>query len=88
VYYFGSEQGPMSSSCEDGNEPFELSSIADRHFLIILRPQKEVQMTMHMAAFQASFFLRIVALPTSPVWCKSSSLSARRRRRLSLETFL
>jgi hypothetical protein len=64
----------MSSSCEDGNEPSELSSIADRHFLIILRPQKEVQRTMHKAAFQASFFLRIVALPTSPVLCKSSSL--------------
>jgi len=55
----------MSRSCEDDNEPSGLSSIVDRDFLIILRPRKEVQRTMQMTAFQASFFLRIVALPTS-----------------------
>jgi hypothetical protein len=64
----------MSSSCEDDNEPSGLSSIVDRDFLIILRPRKEVQRTMQMTAFQASFFLRIVCIVNKSFWCKSSSL--------------
>ena len=73
VYYFGSEWGPVWSCCEDGNEPSGLSSKANRDFLIIPRPRKEDQRTMQITALEASFFLRTVALPTSPVWCKSSS---------------
>ena len=57
MYYFVLEQGPKSSSCEDGNELSGLSSIADRDFLIILRPRKEVQRTMQMRRLSFCVFL-------------------------------
>jgi hypothetical protein len=48
VDYCGSGQGPMSSYFEDGNEPCGLYNIEGKDFMIILRPQKEVQRPMQM----------------------------------------
>ena len=57
--YCDSGQGPMSSCCEDGNEPCGLYSIEDKDVLIILEatersPEDDVD--------EASFFVRTVCI--------------------------
>ena len=73
VDYCDSGQGPMSSYCEDGNEPCELYSIEDKDVLIIFKatersPEDDVD--------EAPFFVRTVCI-ADWFWCMLSSPKCR-----------